>query len=111
MVQAEAKERKAAIAKAGKDRLAEALAQMLAEGKPRSANAAALWLITHAPEVVAGKKGVTLSEFTVRRKLPAMIGAGLWTPVDGKRVRIVMRPTPGRGNGSEITFAQLPGDP
>ena len=106
VVQAEGKERQAAIARAGKERLAEALTRMLTEERPRTASAAALWLITHAPELVAGKKGEPLSEFTVRRKLPAMIGAGLWAPVDGKRVRIVMRATPGRGNGSEITFAQ-----
>ncbi|MGC8519274.1 MAG: AAA family ATPase [Steroidobacteraceae bacterium] len=111
IVQGEAKERKAAIQRAAQDRLAAALAKMLTEQRPRTANAAALWLITHAPELVAGKKGETLSEFTVRRKLPAMIGTGLWAPVDGKRVRIVMRATPGRGNGSEITFAQPEGTP
>ena len=111
LVRAEGEERKAAIAQAAKERLAEALAKMLTEQRPRTANAAALWLITHAPELVAGKKGEPLSEFTVRRKLPAMIGTGLWAPVGGKRVRIVMRTTPGRGNGSEITFAQPDAQP
>ena len=111
MVQAEAKERKTAIAERGKRRLGEALTRMLAEGAPRSANAAALWLLTHAPELVTGKRGEPLSEFTVRRKLPTMIGTGLWVTVDGQRTRIVMRGSPGRGNGSEIAFAQPAGEP
>lgn len=106
-IQAEGKERKAAIAEGSKRKLTDALVRMLAESRPRSANAAALWLITHAAELVTGKKGEPLSEFTVRRKLPAMIGTGLWTTVEGKPAQIVMRTTPGRGNGSEITFAQL----
>ena len=111
IVQAEAKERKTAIAEAGKRHLGEALVRMLNDGQPRSANAAALWLLTHAPELVTGKRGEPLSEFTVRRKIPTMIGAGLWVTLDGKRTRIVMRATPGRGNGSEITFAQPAGEP
>ncbi len=106
LVRAEGEERKAAIEQANKDRLAAALAKMLSEERPRSARAAALWLVTHAPDLVEGKKGTTLSDFTVRSRLPGLIGTGLWAPVNGKRVRIVIRATTGRGNGSEIDFAQ-----
>jgi hypothetical protein len=104
MVQAEAVERKAAIERAGKERLAAVLTRMLTEQRPRSANAAALWLIANAPELVAGKKGGTLSEFTVRQRLPGMIGAGLPTRREGHFARIVIRPAARNGKGAEIDF-------
>lgn len=104
IVQAEAKERQTAIAEATRHRLAEALTQMLTESRPRSANATALWLITHAPELVTGKKGATLSEFTLRQRLPSMIGAGLPTRHEGRFMRIVIRPAARNGKGSEIDF-------
>ena len=104
MVQAEAVERKAAIEQASKDRLAEALTRMLLERHPMSAQASALWLITNAPELVTGKKGSTLSEFTVRSRLPGMIGAGLPTRRDGRFTRIVIRPAARNGKGAEIDF-------
>ena len=104
MVQAEAVERKAAIERAGKERLAAVLTRMLTEQRPRSANAAALWLIANAPELVAGKKGSTLSEFTVRQRLPGMIGAGLGTRHEGRFTRIVIRPAARNGKGAEIDF-------
>lgn len=104
MVQAEAKERQTAIAEATRRRLAEALTRMLTESRPRSANATALWLITHAPELVTGKKGATLSEFTVRQRLPSMIGAGLPTRHLERFTRVVIRPAAGNGKGSQIDF-------
>ena len=104
MVQAEAVERKAAIERAGKERLAAVLTRMLTEQRPRSANAAALWLIANSPELVAGKKGGTLSEFTVRQRLPGMIGAGLGTRHEGRFTRIVIRPAARNGKGAEIDF-------
>ena len=108
-VQAEAKERQTAIAEAARRRLAEALTRMLAEGRPRSANATALWLITRSPELVTGKKGPPLSEFTVRSRLPSMIGAGLSTRVGGRFTRIVIRPAAGNGKGSQIDFEEREG--
>ncbi len=104
MVQLEAKERQSAIVEAERKRLADALTRMLTEGRPRSANATALWLITHAPELVAGKKGTTLSEFTLRQRLPTMIGTGLPTRYAGQFTRIVIRPATRNGRGSEIDF-------
>ena len=104
LVQGEAKERAAAIAQAAQRRLAEALTRMLAEERPRSANAAALWLITQAPDLVPAKRGGTLSEFTLRQRLPAMIGAGIPTKFEGRFARIVIRPAPGNGRGSQIDF-------
>ena len=104
MVQAEAQERKTAIERAAQERLAAALTRMLAERRPRSAQAAALWLIARAPELVAGKKGATLSEFTVRSRLPGMIGAGLPAKHEGRFTRIVIRPAARNGKGAEIDF-------
>ncbi len=103
-VQAQAKERQTAIAEASRRRLGEALTRMLTESRPRSANAAALWLITRAPELVAGKKGSTLSEFTVRQRLPSMIGTGLPTRYEGRYTRVVIRPAAVNGKGSQIDF-------
>ena len=77
---------------------------MLTEQRPRSANAAALWLITRAPELVTGRKGATLSEFTVRQRLAALIGAGIPTKHEGRFTRIVIRPATGNGRGSQIDF-------
>ncbi len=104
LVRAEGEERKAAIERAGKERLAAVLTRMLTEQRPRSANAAALWLIANSPELVAGKKGGTLSEFTVRQRLPGMIGAGLGTRHEGRFTRIVIRPAARNGKGAEIDF-------
>lgn len=104
LLRAEGKERKTAIVEGTKRRLTDALARMLAESRPRSANAAALWLITHVPELVTGKNGTTLSEFTVRQRLPVMIGAGLPARHDGQFTRIVIRPAAKNGKGSEIDF-------
>ena len=106
LVQGEAKERAAAIAHASERKLAEALTRMLAEERPRSANAAALWLITRAPEVVPGKKGATLSEFTVRQRLPGMIGMGIPTKYEGSFARIIIRAPTGNGRGSQIDFEE-----
>ena len=103
-VQGEAQERATAIAQAGERRFAEALTRMLAEERPRSANAAALWLITQAPELVPAKRGGVLSEFTLRQRLPAMIGTGIPTKFEGRFARIVIRPAPGNGRGSQIDF-------
>jgi AAA domain len=105
---AEGKERTASIKETAQRRLTEALTRMLTESRPRSANAAALWLITHAPELVTGKKGETLSEFSVRRRLPAMIGTGLSTRFDDRHTRIVIRPAAKNGRGSEIDFETTP---
>ena len=104
IVKGEAQERKAAIERVGKEKLAAALTRMLVERRPRSAQAAALWLIAQAPELVAGKKGVTLSEFTVRSRLPGMIGAGLPAKHEGRFTRIVIRPAARNGKGAEIDF-------
>ncbi len=104
LVRAEGEERKAAIAKAAKERMAEALAKMLTEQRPRSAQGAALWLITHAPELVPGKNGTPLSETTLRSRLPGMIGAGLPTRHEGRFARIVIRPAACNGKGAEIDF-------
>jgi len=104
MVQAEAKERQTAIVEASRRRLGEALTRMLTESRPRSANATALWLITHVPELVTGKKGAVLSEFTLRQRLPSLIGAGLPTRLDGRFTRVVMRAALANGKGSQIDF-------
>ena len=104
MVRAEGKEREVGIKDAKQRRLTEALARMLTESRPRSANAAALWLITHTPELVPGKNGEPLSEFTVRRRLPTMIGTGLATKYGERHTRIVIRSAAKNGRGSEIDF-------
>lgn len=98
-------ERKKADARERTHRLADALGIMLRESRPRTAATAALWLITHCPEVMPSKTGEPLSEFTVRRRLPGLIGAGIYTTLEGgKRARIVMREAPGNGKGSQIDF-------
>ena len=105
MLRAEGKEREVGIKDAKQRKLTEALTRMLTESRPRSANAAALWLITHSTELVQGKNGETLSEFSVRRRLPAMIGTGLSTRFNEHHTRIVIRPAAKNGRGSEIDFA------
>jgi len=104
MLRAEGKERETALKEGKQRRFTEALTRMLIEGRPRSANAAALWLVTHAPDLVQGKKGDVLSEFTVRQRLPSMIGAGLPTRHAERFTRIVIRPAAKNGRGSEIDF-------
>lgn len=100
----EGQERKAAAEESSKRSLTEALVRMLIEQRPRSANGAALWLITHVPELVTGKKGTTLSEFTVRSRLPALIGPGLPARVGDRFTRVVIRPAAKNGKGAEVDF-------
>jgi hypothetical protein len=102
---ADAYERKAVAATEAQKKLAGALTRMLAERRPRTASAAALWLITQCPELVPGKNGEPLAEFTVRQRLPRLIGQGVATTHNGKPARVVMRPGRGRA-GSEIDFEQ-----
>lgn len=102
---ADAYERKAVAATEAQKKLAAALTRMLTERRPRTASAAALWLITQCPELVPGKNGEPLAEFTVRQRLPRLIGQGVATIYNGKPARVVLRPGRGRA-GSEIDFEQ-----
>jgi hypothetical protein len=109
ILRAEGKERETSIKESAQRRITEALTRMLTESRPRSANAAALWLITHTPELVQSKKGEVLSEFTLRQRLPSMIGAGLPTRWGERHTRIVIRPAAKNGRGSEIDFETATG--
>jgi len=101
------KEREQIARQTQREFLADALGRMLREKSPRSAGDAALWIVQHEPTLFAGKKGEALSDRTVRRKLPAAIGAGLdWQRLGGAH-RIICRVS-GTGNATrhDIDFEQ-----
>jgi hypothetical protein len=102
----EAAERKTQAREEAHTRLVVALTRMLIEKRPRSANGAALWLIANCPEVVRGEKGTTLSAFTLRNRLPSMIGPGLHTTHNHHPAQIVLREPPGEGKACVIDFKQ-----
>jgi AAA domain/Bifunctional DNA primase/polymerase, N-terminal len=88
-------------------RRTDALTRMLTEKRPRSAQQAALWLISHRPELFPGRHGEPLSDETLRKRaLPALIGAGLDTTLAGQPARIVMREPEREGRGYQIDLEQ-----
>jgi hypothetical protein len=105
-LRADGQERQEQKEKDRRRQLGDALARMLREKRPRSTAEAALWLKTHAPELFPYKKG-TLSDRTIRDKLPSEIGQGIDTMSNGKPARIIV-PGSGIGHGTryEIDFEQ-----
>jgi hypothetical protein len=99
-VHAEAQERAVREARDWQKEFAEALMRMLAEKRPRSANGAALWFVTQYPRMFTAKDGKPASDYTIRQKLPRLIGKGIQTP----KGKIVVREAPGNGRGSAIDF-------
>jgi hypothetical protein len=108
---AAAVDRKVQAAEETSSKVAAALTRMLAEKRPRSAQQAALWLLRHTPELFLGKGGAPLSEFTLRRKLPALIGAGLETTFEDQPTRIVIIEPDKPGKGFAIDFVDSPDQP
>lgn len=106
--QAHEQAKASASAKAERTRelLADALAQMLAEHRPRSANSAAEWLTGRYAQLLLSAKGEPLSLFSVRRRLPVLIGRGLRVSVDGRPRVIVYREPPQKGHGAVVDFSE-----
>jgi AAA domain-containing protein len=101
-----AAERVTAAKELARQNLTMALSAMLIHKGPTSGNATALYLATHHPDLLCNKKGEPYSVFTIRRRLPTLIGAGLDTRKAGAPARIVIREAKAKGKGDEVAFEQ-----
>ena len=101
---AAAVDRKEQAAEEAITKIVAALTRMLAEKRPRSAQQAALWLLGHCADLFLGKRGAPLSEFTLRRRLPSIIGGGLQTTYEERPTRIVVIEPEKAGKGFQIDF-------
>jgi hypothetical protein len=104
----DAVEQRASEAQTKQYRITEALAEMLRQARPRTASQAAVWLLTHHPQLFRGRSGEPLSDDRLRKQLPVIIGPGLVTTHDGKPAKIVALEPEKVGQGRKIDFA--PGD-
>jgi hypothetical protein len=102
-VYAEAQERKVKAALDFQAQFGEALANMLEESHPMSANGAATWLASRYARLFRNQKngGEGVSETTLRRRLPVLIGKGLQT---NRGVVEIHGVGSGKGHGAVIDF-------
>jgi hypothetical protein len=90
--------------------IADALGRTLMEKSPRSAQAAAQWILQHEPGLFVSKKGEPLSDVTVRKKLPGLIGNGLlWHRAGGPAWIVAKSVGEGKAAHYEIDYANAPG--
>jgi hypothetical protein len=100
-VHAEAQQRAERKATEWSKDFADMLVSMLSEKHPRSANSAAIWLTSQHASKFVGKDGKPLSTYSLRQRLPRLIGKGIATA----KGTVVIREAAANGMGSAIDFA------
>ena len=85
-----------------KKQLGEALADMLTEHRPMSTSGAATWLTSRYPHLFrSDKNGDGISDSTLRRRLPLLIGKGIETR---RGIVEIQGVGAGKGHGAAIDF-------